>query len=63
MSRLRIREFRLLSDLLAALIADSELMAELSLIEQEHIQGASLGLRALLPIVEMREMEDTVDES
>jgi hypothetical protein len=63
MSKFRLSQLRQLSDLLAALLDDSDLMAELSLIEREHIQGASLALRPLFPIVEMREIEDTVNES
>ena len=63
MSKFRIHQLRQLDDLLAALLDDSDLMAELSLIEKEHIQGASLALRPLLPMVEMRDMEDTVNKS
>jgi hypothetical protein len=38
-------------------------MAELSLIEKEHIQGASAALSPLFPIVDARDMEDTANES
>ena len=61
--RIRGAELRRLGSLLAALLEDSELMAELSLIEKEHLQGASQALRPLFPVVAMREMEDTVNES
>ena len=63
MSKFRIHELRHLNDLLAALLGDSDLMAELSLIEREHIQGASAALRPLFRIVETREVEDTLNES
>jgi hypothetical protein len=38
-------------------------MAEMSLIEKEHIRGASAALQPLFPIVDARDMEDTVNES
>ena len=65
MSKPRIHgsELRQLDGLLAALLEDSDLMAELSLIEKEYIQGASMALRHLFPIVEVRDMEDTLNES
>jgi hypothetical protein len=49
--------------LLTALLEDSELMAELSLFEKEQLQGASVALRSLYPIVDARCLEDTLDES
>jgi hypothetical protein len=61
--RMHRRELRQLGSLLAALLEDSELMAELSLMEKEHIHGASAALPLLFPIVDARDMEDTVNES
>ena len=61
--RMHLRELRQLGSLLAALLEDSELMAELSLMEKEHIRGASAALPLLFPIVDARDMEDTVNES
>ena len=49
--------------LLAALLEDSDLMAELSLMEREHLQGARAALSPLFPIVDARDMEDTANES
>ena len=49
-------ELRQLGRLLAALQEDSELMAELSLLEKEHIQGAAATLPSLFPIVDARDM-------
>lgn len=65
MSKFRIRgsELRQLSRLLGALLEDSDLIAEMSLIEKEHIQGASAALQLLVSIVDARDMEDTVNES
>ena len=65
MSKFRIRrsELRQLGSLLAALLEDSDLMAELSLIEKEQVQGVSEALRLLIPIVDERDMEDSVNES
>jgi hypothetical protein len=63
MTKFRIHQLRQLDNLLAALLEDSDLMAELSLIEREHIQGASAALRPLFRIVETREVEDTMNES
>ena len=65
MSNFRIRgsELRQLSILLAALLGDSDLMAEMSLIEREHIHGAAAALEPLVPIVDARDMEDTANES
>ena len=62
-SHIRGIELRLLGSLLAALLNDSDLMAELSLIEKEHIHGASAALSPLFPIVDARDMEDTANES
>jgi len=61
--RLHGSELRQLGGLLAALLEDSELMAELSLIEQEGIRRTSVALRRLFPIVDMRDMDDIVNES
>jgi hypothetical protein len=65
MSKFRMHgmELRQLGSLLAALLEDSELMAEMSLMEKEHIRGASEALSSLFPIVEARDMEDATDES
>jgi hypothetical protein len=65
MSRFRMHgaELRRLRTLLAALLEDSDLMAELSLMEKEHIQGASAALSPLFPIVDARDMEETASES
>lgn len=64
MSRPRIHasELRQLSDLLVALLEDSDLMAELSLIEKDSIQGASVALRHLFQIAELSDMEDILNE-
>lgn len=64
MSKFRFHgsDLRQLGSLLAAPLEDSDLMAELSLIEKEHIQGASAALRPLVPIVDARDMEDTMNE-
>jgi len=61
--RIRGTELRRLGSLLAALLEDSDLMAKLSLIEREHIQGTRAALSPLLPIVDARDMEDTANES
>ena len=61
--RIRGAELRRLGSLLAALLNDSDLMAELSFIEKEHIQGASAALSLLFPIVDARDMEDAANES
>jgi hypothetical protein len=65
MSKFRMRrsELRQLGSLLAALLEDSDLMAELSLIEKEHVQGAAEALWPLIPLVDERDMDDTVNES
>ena len=47
-------ELRQLGGLLAALLEDSDMMAELSLIEQEGIQRTSAALRRFFPIVDKR---------
>ena len=64
MSRPRIHasELRQLSGLLVALLEDSDLMAELSLIEKDSIQGTSVALRHLFRIAELRDMEDILNE-
>ena len=59
--RLHNSELRQLGGLLAALLEDSELTAELSLIEREGIQRTSAALRRLFPIVDKRDMEDIVN--
>lgn len=56
-------ELRQLDSLLSALLQDWDLIGELSLLEREHIQGASVALQSLFPIVDARDMEDTLNES
>ena len=65
MSKFRMRrsELRQLGSLLAAVLEDAELMAELSITEKEHVQGAAEALRTLIPIVDERDMDDAVNES
>ena len=65
MSKPRIHgsELRQLCSLLATFVEDSNLMSEISFIEKEHIQGASMVLRRLIPIVDVRDMEDIANES
>lgn len=65
MNELRIHgpELRQLGGLLSALLQDSDLIGELSLLEREHIQGASVALQSLFPIVDARDLEDTLNES
>jgi hypothetical protein len=65
MSKPRIHgsELRQLDGFLAAILDDPDLMAELSLIEKDYIQGASEALRRLFPIVDVRDMEDALNES
>ncbi len=65
MNKFRIRrsELRQLGSLLAAVLEDSELMAELSVMDKEHVRGADEALRTLIPLVDERDMEDTVNES
>jgi hypothetical protein len=60
---MRSAELRRLSTLLAALLEDSDLMAELSLMEKDHLQAAYAALSPLFPIVDAREMEDAANES
>jgi hypothetical protein len=62
-TRMRLSELRELDALLTALLQDSELIAELSLLQKEHIQGASTVLRSLFPIVDVRDAEDAMNES
>ena len=61
--RIRGSELRQLGDLLSALMEDSELMAEMSVIEREHVQGATAALGPLVRLVDARDLEDTVNES
>ncbi len=56
-------ELRQLGGLLSALLKDSDLIGQLSLLEKEHIQGASVAVQSLFPIVDARDLEDTVSES
>lgn len=60
--RLHHSELRQLGSLLAALFEDSDLMAELSVIEQESFQRTSAALRRLFAIVDKRDMEDIAHE-
>jgi hypothetical protein len=61
--RIRRSELRQLGSLLAAVLEDSELMAELSVMDKEHVRGADEALRTLIPLVDERDMEDAVNES
>jgi hypothetical protein len=63
MPRIRGPELRQLDHLMTALLADADLMAELSLIEREYLEGTSQMLKQLLRIVELRDVEDTLNES
>jgi|RhiMetdeSRZDD1v2_1073273.scaffolds.fasta_scaffold1572697_1 hypothetical protein len=60
--RLHGSELQQLGRLLTTLLEDSDLMAELSLIEQDGIQRTSVALRRLFPIADARDMEDIVTE-
>jgi hypothetical protein len=62
-AHVRGSELRRLASLLAEVLQDSELMAHLSLIEREHLEGAAEALEGLLPVVDERDLEDTLSES
>ncbi len=62
-ARVHGSDLRDVGGLLAAVLEDSYLMSQLSLIEQEHIQGASMALRSLVRLADARDLEDTVNES
>ena len=61
--RMRASELRELDALLTAFLRDSELIAELSLLQKEHVQGAARVLHGLLPMVDARDAEDAMNES
>jgi hypothetical protein len=62
-SRVSPSELRQLDTLLTALLQDAELMAELSILQREQIECASLTLRPLLAIADARTAEDAWHES
>jgi hypothetical protein len=62
-SRIRGSELRQLGSLLAALLKDRDLMPELSVMEEEHLQTAAETVRRLLPLAEARDLEDSLNES
>jgi hypothetical protein len=61
--RVQTTELRRLHGVLAAILEDTGLMGELSFIERENIQSTCDILQRLLPIIEVREIEDTLNES
>jgi hypothetical protein len=61
--RMRGSELRELDALLTAFLQDSELIAELSLLQKEHIQGSSRVLHSLFPLADARDAEDAMNES
>ena len=60
--RLHVAEVKQLQSLLNALVNDSELIDDLSLVQREQVKGTLETLRMLSPIVERREMEDAFNE-
>jgi hypothetical protein len=62
-TRIHGSDVRHLGALLAAVLEDPDLVSELSVIEKEHLEGAREALHGLLPVVEARDLEDTVNES
>ena len=61
--RIRASELRQLGALLTALLEDADLMAELSLMEREHIRVAAEALQPLFAIVAARDTEESLNES
>jgi hypothetical protein len=61
--RVRPPELRQLDTLLTALLQDAELMAELSMLQREQIESASVTLRSLFAIADARAAEDAWHES
>ena len=63
MARIRGSDLRQVRVLLLALLEDSDLISQLSLIEREHIEGAAAALWSVFPFADARDLEDTVNES
>ena len=61
--RVRPSELRQLDILLTALLLDAELMAELSFLQREQVECASVTLRSLFAIADARAAEDAWHES
>jgi hypothetical protein len=62
-NRVHGAELRGLGRLLAAILIDPDLTGELSYIERESLEGACAVVRRLLPIVEVRDLNDALNES
>jgi len=60
--RINSTEIRTLSRLMTALLEDSEVMAQLSVIQREQIRGAAEVLRSLLDFVDGRDLDDSLLE-
>jgi len=60
--RMNAREIRQLSRLMNALLEDSDLMAQLSVIQSEQIRGAGEVLRSLFEIVDRRDLDDALND-
>jgi hypothetical protein len=64
MPHIRSSELRQLDNLLTTIVADADLMAQLSLLERECLQAALQTVKRLSVIVELQDVEDTtVNES
>jgi len=61
-TRIRPKEIRQLSRLTDALLEDSELMAQLSVIQLEQVRSAAEIVRSLVGFVDSRELNDSLNE-
>jgi hypothetical protein len=59
---MRSSEIRRLSQLLNALMEDSELMAQLSVLQSDQIAGAAEVLRSLYSFVDSRDLDESLTE-
>ena len=59
MPHIRSSELRQLDNLLTTIVADADLMAQLSLLERECLQAALQTVKRLSVIVELQDVEDT----
>jgi hypothetical protein len=61
-SRIRPAEIRRLSLLITALTEDTELMAQLSVIQSEQVRGAAEVVRSLFAFVDNRDLNDSLNQ-
>jgi len=60
--RMNGREIRRLSRLLTALLEDSELMAQRSVIQREQVWATAEVLQSLIAVVDNRDLDDSLND-